>query len=216
MNQAIIGSSPELKKIEDSKKRLIDAGLLHYEASLAGNAERYRRGETSHTIHVWWARRPHIAMRSLTYATVCKGISQKNLDIVNGLSTSHNDDTIIDKARDSILKGYTQIPKVLDMFGGGGTIPYEVLNLGLNSYSIDSNELSIFIQKANLQYLNDVDINDLTDLLERSGQRVLNKLKKLTDSIFPKRMRKDGRETTNYLWTYSYPCDRCKKTLCFK
>ena len=97
------------------------------------------------------------------------------------------------------------------MFGGGGTIPYEALNLGLDSYSIDSNELSVFIQKANLQYLNDIKPNDLIDILDGSGQRILKKLKKLTDPIFPKRCREDGKETTNYLWTYSYPCSECGK-----
>ncbi|CFM01322.1 DNA methylase [Bordetella pertussis] len=50
--------------------RLIDEGLSFYEASLAGKAERYGRGETPHTIHVWWARRPHSAMRALVYAAL--------------------------------------------------------------------------------------------------------------------------------------------------
>src|SRR5437867_2474026 len=50
---------------------LLDQGLLAYEASQAGFSERYRRGETPHTIHVWWARRPHSAMRSLVFASLC-------------------------------------------------------------------------------------------------------------------------------------------------
>ncbi len=211
MNDGIVASCPELKEIEKSKRRLIDLGLLHHEASLAGCSERYRRGETSHTIHVWWARRPHIAMRSLIYATVCKDLSQESLEIMNNLSLLYNDEAIVNKARDSVLKGYTYIPKVLDMFGGGGTIPYESLNLGLDSYSIDSNELSIFIQKSNLEYLNDIYVDDLISLLEGSGQRVLKKLKEWTSPIFPKRNLKDGRQTTNYLWTYSYPCNSCGK-----
>ncbi len=211
MNEITVESSPELKKIKKSEKRLIDFGLLYHGASLAGHSERYQRGETSHTIHVWWARRPHRTMRSLTYATVAKDLSKESLDIMNNLSSSYNNEATIEKARRSILKGYTHTPRVLDMFGGGGTIPYEALNLGLDSYSIDSNELSVFIQKANLQYLNDIQSNDLIDILESSGQRILKKLEKLTDPIFPKRCRKDGKETTNYLWTYSYPCNECGK-----
>ena len=104
MNETVIESCPELKKIKESEKRLIDFGLLYHEASLAGNSERYRRGETSHTIHVWWARRPHIAMRSLTYATVSKDLSKENLEIMNSLSISYNDEAIVEKARNSILK----------------------------------------------------------------------------------------------------------------
>ena len=209
MNNITIEPSPRLEKIKTSETRLIDAGLLYYKASIAGNSERYRRGETSHTIHVWWARRPHTAMRSLIYATVCKNVSKKTLEIMNALSMSYRDKMIIDEARSSIIKGYPYIPKVLDMFGGGGTIPYEALNLGLDSYSIDSNELSVFIQRANLQYLHDVDIDDLVDILEESGKRILKELKDLTAPIFPKRIREDGKETINYLWTYSYPCDKC-------
>ena len=123
MNEIIVESSPELKKIKKSGKRLIDFGLLYHEASLAGYSERYQKGETSHTVHVWWARRPHRTMRSLTYATVAKDLSRKSLKIMNNLSLSHNDEAIIEKARSSILKGYTHTPKVLDMFGGGEPFP---------------------------------------------------------------------------------------------
>ena len=97
------------------------------------------------------------------------------------------------------------------MFGGGGTIPYEALNLGLESYSIDSNELSVFIQKSNLQYLNDVEVDNLTRVLEQSGKNVLDRLRELTASIFPNRLRSDGRETTNYLWTYAFKCEKCNE-----
>ena len=209
MDELLIESCPELLRIEETKKRLVDTGLLHHETSLAGNSERYRRGETSHTIHVWWARRPHVAMRSLIYATVCKNLSNANIDMMNNLSLYYNDEKIIQDARDEILKGYSETPKILDMFGGGGTIPYEALNLGLDSYSIDSNELSVFIQKANLQYLNRIDVDNLVDVLESSGRRVIDRLKELTAPMFPNRVREDGKETINYLWSYSYKCEKC-------
>jgi hypothetical protein len=47
--------------------RLVDRSLLHPEAWQFVHAERYRRGEIPHTIHVWWARRPHSAMRAWDY-----------------------------------------------------------------------------------------------------------------------------------------------------
>src|SRR5262245_24502565 len=53
-----------------ARQTLLDQGLLAFEASQAGFSERYRRGETPQTIHVWWARRPHSAMRSLVYAAL--------------------------------------------------------------------------------------------------------------------------------------------------
>ena len=61
-----ISKSPQIADIPtNASSRFIDSGMLHFEASLAGFNERYRRGETSHTVHVWWARRPHSAMRAL-------------------------------------------------------------------------------------------------------------------------------------------------------
>jgi len=211
MTELIIESCPELCRIVKNSKRLIDTGLLHHEASVAGNLERYRRGETSHTIHVWWARRPHVAMRSLTYATVCKSLSNSNIEMMSELSLSYSDEDLIAKARKKIIKGYKERSKFLDMFGGGGTIPYEALNLGLDSYSIDSNELSVFIQKANLQYLHDVDIENLGEVLKQSGERVLSELKKETDELFPRRNLKGHGQIINYLWTYAYPCTSCGK-----
>ena len=64
-------ASPQIANLpQNVEKRLIDSGMLHYEASVAGYNERYKRGQTSHTVHVWWARRPHSAMRALVFATV--------------------------------------------------------------------------------------------------------------------------------------------------
>src|ERR1039458_2920195 len=77
-----IGCIPAL-----ASPRLIDEGMMHYEASVAGFAERYRRGETSHTVHVWWARRPHSAMRSLVFGCLCKDRSEQALSVMADLST---------------------------------------------------------------------------------------------------------------------------------
>ncbi|MCR5372335.1 MAG: DUF1156 domain-containing protein [Solobacterium sp.] len=52
------------------------SGGSDQEILFAGYNERYHRGETSHTIHVWWARRPHSAMRSLVFSSVCKDKSE--------------------------------------------------------------------------------------------------------------------------------------------
>ncbi len=209
MKAIVIEPCPQIKNVGNQSKRLIDTGLLHHKASIAGFSERYRRGETSHTIHVWWARRPHVAMRLLIYATVCKNTSKKNVEVMNQLSVLNGNEKLLEKARQFVKEGYARTPKILDMFGGGGTISYEALNLGLDSYSIDSNELSVFIQKAHLQYRNDMKEEDFIAILKKSGERVLNHLKKLTAPIFPSRNQKNGKQTTNYLWAYSYPCKHC-------
>src|SRR5437870_3876946 len=120
--------------------RLIDRGTLGLEASVSGQAERYGRGKTSHTIHVWWARRPHGAMRALTFASLMPDTSEEGQRVMQELAfaTSHEDEVIKDAQR--LLKlQFTESPKVLDMFGGGGTIPYEAALLGADVSSVDYN-----------------------------------------------------------------------------
>jgi len=193
--------------------RLIDKGLLQYEASIAGYAERYGRGETSHTIHVWWARRPHTAMRALVFASLCKNSSENAEKLLSdiGLSTSISD-RVINKARTFILDQYEDPPRILDMFGGGGTIPFESLNLGAETYAIDANELSVFIQKCNLVYSQKIPSKkNIQVLLKKSGERVLNQLRKESDPLYP--LRNSYSELNGnvfgYLWTYSKQCEEC-------
>lgn len=194
--------------------KLIDKGLLQYEASVAGYAERYGRGETSHTIHVWWARRPHTAMRALIFASLCKRSDEQADRLLSqiGLNTSLPY-RIINEAQSFLLKQYNTPPKMLDMFGGGGTIPFEALNLGAEAYAIDSNELSVFIQKCNLVYSQSANKKNIQTILKTSGERVLNQLRRATDPLYPLRgaeLELCGRSVFAYLWTYSMECDRCK------
>jgi len=139
--------SPIIRDVDPANERLIDTGMLHFESSVAGYNERYHRGETSHTIHVWWARRPHSAMRSLVFSSVCKDKSDKATSIMANLAMN-NDEASLSEAKECIMDGYVQTPTVLDMFGGGGTIPFEAKRLGLDAYSIDSNQLSVLFKNV--------------------------------------------------------------------
>lgn len=211
-----LSPSPPLHPIpESANRRLIDEGLLHYEASLAGFAERYGRGETSHTIHVWWARRPHTAMRALVFASLCKTLTKQASEIMSriGLSTSISDRSI-EEARALISSQYDEPPVLLDMFGGGGTIPFEALNLGADTHAIDANELSVFIQKCNLVYSQKINSNkNIQQLIEECGTRVLIQLARETTPLYPRREFKameDARPVFGYLWTYSIICEKCK------
>src|SRR5262249_52274636 len=158
-----------------------------YEASVAGFAERYRRGETPHTVHVWWARRPHSAMRSLAFACLCKELSDDALNTMRDLSSVAVSQATLQAARRIIRRNFPEEPKVLDMFGGGGTIPFEAANLGARSYSIDSNELSVFVQKSVLVHAQSIEQNKLLQTLRESGNRVLERLAARTAALYPKR-----------------------------
>lgn len=203
--------SPDIATIPDEcEKRLIDTGMLHYEASVAGYNERYHRGETSHTIHVWWARRPHSAMRSLVFASLAKDTSDKAASVMASLAMNNTQD-VQAKAKQIIHQGYLETPKVLDMFGGGGTIPFEAKNLGADTYSIDANQLSVFIQRCNMVYANQVDLDRAKELVAESGNSVLSRLKADTDWLYPLRQT-SGEKTFGYMWSYKKTCDHCGKS----
>lgn len=206
-------TSPQIAPHPQGREiRLIDNRMLHYEASLAGFAERYGRGETSHTIHVWWARRPHSAMRALVFASLCKDTSDEALDLLKALSSSGNEDAI-EKARRMIASQYNEPPRLLDMFGGGGTIPVEASNLGAATYAIDANQLSVFIQRCNLIDSQQVTGKDIVKIVRSSGQRVLLQLTADTAPLFPLRQEQLIGPSTfgplGYIWTYIKTCDEC-------
>ncbi len=187
--------------------RLIDTGMLHYEASLSGFKERYARGKTSHTIHVWWARRPHSAMRALVFASLCKNLSPEMQSLLTDLTFLKNgNEKGLKKARNELLKQYKGFPKLLDMFGGGGTIAFEAMNLGAQSFALDSNQLAVFIQKNLLSSSQSINPDETIDILEKSGRNILEKLFAYTAPLFPLRKTKN---VIGYLWTYSKKCSKC-------
>lgn len=204
--------TPQLEELPNGvSPRLIDKGMLYYEASIAGATERYVRGETSHTIHVWWARRPHSAMRAVVYASLSKDTSDKAFSLLKSVGeggVAKNCDEIA-VALDSFDSQYDNEPKVLDMFGGGGTIPFEVANIGAKSYSIDANQLSVFIQTCNLVYSQNIDEENISDIIEDAGNRVLRRVESSTEELFPKRHSSES-GIIAYFWTYKYECEECK------
>ena len=199
--------SPIIRDVDPANERLIDTGMLHFESSVAGYNERYHRGETSHTIHVWWARRPHSAMRSLVFSSVCKDKSDKATSIMANLAMN-NDEASLSESKECIMDGYVQTPTVLDMFGGGGTIPFEAKRLGLDAYSIDSNQLSVFIQKCNMVYADAIDIKKAEKLIEKKGTDILTHLKERTEWLYPLR-KKEESAIFGYVWTYRITCPHC-------
>lgn len=200
--------SPIIRSVPEQSERLVDTGMLHFESSVAGYNERYHRGETSHTIHVWWARRPHSAMRSLVFSSVCKDKGDEASKVMAQLAMSCDEESVA-KAHAMLIDGYDETPRVLDMFGGGGTIPFEVKRLGLDSYSIDSNQLSVFIQKCNMLYADSINLKEAVKIVESIGTQVLSNLKKKTEWLYPLRTI-ENEEIFGYVWTYRIECPHCK------
>ncbi len=53
---------------------------------------------------------------------------------------------------DDIVAGRAPRPRVLDMFAGGGAIPFEALRLGCEAYALDLNPVAYIIQLCTLVY----------------------------------------------------------------
>jgi putative DNA methylase len=190
-------------QVEMKSPRLVEEGLLDIESSSGGLAERYRRGETPHTIHVWWARRPHSAMRALVFSAIAASddpASQRLLPQIAASSLLPPE--LLNEVREAIAGMWPESPRVLDMFGGGGTIPFEAATLGAETFSIDSNELSVFLQKTLLH--DSLKIPNIGKLVSESGDAVLKRLVQTSKILFPMRDSIFG-----YLWTYAWPCSKC-------
>jgi putative DNA methylase len=122
-------------------------------------------------------------------------------------------DRAMQEARRLISSQYNPPPKILDMFGGGGTIPYEAIQLGAETYSADSNALSVFIQKCFMVYSQKAEQKNIASLVERSGTNVLRQLTRETSPLYPLRntsaLSESGAAPNAYLWTYSFQCSNC-------
>lgn len=193
--------------------RLIHQGTLGIEASIAGFAERYSRGRTSHTLHVWWARRPHSAMRSLIFETACRDLSKRSSETAAKLAAG--DELGLSEAQAALSDDYHDEagPTILDMFGGGGTIPFEAALLGAHSHSIDYNSLSVFIQRSNLvmsqKALAEHSSRELALIAERAGAALLESVKERTSDLYDRDRGANGSATFAYFWTYRKTCDEC-------
>lgn len=207
-------STPAFCEVSAPDLRLIDAGLMYVDASLAGSKERHARGETSHTLQVWWARRPHSAMRSLVFASLCQSQNASAQTLL--ATTAHSligEEKALSSCEQTLLEQYGDRPKLLDMFGGGGTIPLEGVNLGAEVHASDINELSVFIQQCHLSLVPSGDIGRLKSIIQNAGHRILDRLQQVTMDLYPLRQVSCSENTLpgpiTYLWSYSVVCIKC-------
>src|SRR5260221_2262850 len=198
-----------VSEAEPAYSRLIEHYFPSIVVSDEGVAERYQRGRTPHTIFTWWARRPFTAMRGVVAAALSSATgSQADQKILESYCVSDGRSLPLEGAK-RLCAGENQ--RVLDIFAGGATIPLEAAALGASAYSVDNNELANFIQVALLQ-LSQVS-DDLPQLLQVHGRRVLSRLYQETEPLFPSREAEQGLRTVAYIWSRSAVCPECKGSL---
>lgn len=209
-------------------KRLIEETFPVKQVSEESARERNRRHGHISAFHVWWARKPLASSRSTAYTALTPppestDVWSRKRDFIVNLSKWENalNPHFIEQARQDILNANGGVPpKVLDPFGGGGSIPLEALRLGCETYSNDLNPVAVLIQKCTLEYpqkygrskeietegmLSGTAIkNPLLEDVKKWSDWVLAEVKKELGRFYPQE--ENGSIPVGYIWARTIPC----------
>ncbi|MEM3798287.1 MAG: DUF1156 domain-containing protein [Candidatus Bathyarchaeia archaeon] len=204
-------------------KRLIEVDFPLKEVSEESVREKNIRHGHISTLHIWWARRPLAASRATTYAALIPAPKnqdelKKKLDFIAKLSKWENslNKELIEQARNDIREFFGgKMPKVLDCFAGGGSIPHEALRLGCETYALEYNPVAVLILKTVLEYPQKYD-KELIEDVKKWGQWVYEEAKKEIGRFYPeetistqKALSEEGGEKyipIGYIWARTIKC----------
>ena len=152
---------------EPYKRKLIEVALPLDAINKASVREKSLRQGLPSALHLWWARRPLVAARAVLWASLvddpsanpdrfpCDESQAKERRRLFGILErlvvweNSNDSKTLGDARVEIEASCTgELPKVLDPFCGGGTIPLEARRLGLPAYGGDLNPVAVLVSKG--------------------------------------------------------------------
>jgi len=160
------------------RKKLIEVALPLDEINAACKREKSIRHGHPSTLHLWWARRPLAAARSVIFAQMVDdpssipGLSEEEIvvererlfEIIRKLVIWENttNEEVLEEARAEIRKSWARtcaetgedpnkLPAFHDPFAGGGALPLEAQRLGLESYASDLNPVAVLINKAMIE-----------------------------------------------------------------
>lgn len=149
------------------KRKLIEVSLpLEAINKQAAREKSIRHGHPS-TLHLWWARRPLAAARAVLFAQLVDdpssrpdefptdGDQRRERDRLHGIVERLadwdclRDERLLSEARAEILRSTgSAVPRLQDVFAGGGTIPLAAVSLGIEAEASDLNPVAVLINKA--------------------------------------------------------------------
>lgn len=204
-------------------KRLIEVDFPLKEISEESVREKNIRHGHISTLHIWWARRPLAATRATTFASLIPAPQdheehRKKMEFIIEFAKWENslNHRLIDTARKEIIDFYGgKMPKVLDCFAGGGSIPLEALRLGCETYAIELNPVAVLILKAVLEYPQrfgngktavglSSGSNQLAEDVKKWGKWILKETTKEIAKYYP--AEKDGSFIVGFLWARTVMC----------
>ncbi|MGB4612010.1 MAG: DUF1156 domain-containing protein, partial [Methanothermobacter thermautotrophicus] len=177
-----------------------------------------RHGHIS-TLHIWWSRKPLGSSRATIYASLIPAADDDLEEVkvkrfIEDLSLWENslNQGMIERARRDIGEYHGRPPRVLDPFGGGGSIPLEALRLGCETYSMDLNPVAVLIQKCTLEYPQKYGVDEswadseppLLRDVKRWGEWVLGEAEEELSRFYPPD--EDGSVPAAYIWARTLPC----------
>ena len=100
-------------------------------------------------------------------------------------------------------------PNVLDPTAGGGSIPFEALRLGLNTFGNDLNPVAAIILRATLEFPTKYG-QSLIDAYNEISKKWRNRIEEKIANLFPSNKNPDRIDTT-YLFTRTISCPYCDR-----
>ncbi len=219
------------------KKKLIEVALP---LDIINKAAAYDKmpgiGAHPKNLHYWWAGLPHPLARAILFASVVTdpayddNLSDRSLKYQNnererlfGIIEKlcekkiHENPRVYKEAFEEMLKHCDgKLPKVLDPFCGGGTIPLEAQRMGFESFGSDLNPVAVTISKMKSEiipkYKNTKPINPnrlnmninydratgLAEDVRYYGNKILEKMKSKLNDAYPRG--KNGEKVLTYIW----------------
>ena len=207
-----------------TERRFIEESFPVDEVSFHSAHEKNIRSGNISTFHTWWARRPLSASRTTIYASLIShnSNSEKNklqTQVIKKLGkwdSAFDFDLLLELRSNILNENKNKLPKILDPFAGGGSIPLEALRLGCDVYANDYNPISVMILKCILEfpqiYANRKSIpNTLEELTENKllidinkwSEHILKKTSSQLSKIFPD---KNNEKVIGYTWARKIQC----------
>ncbi len=191
-----------------SRRFLIESTLPLKELSAEARREKAIRHGHISTLHVWWARRPLVVARAAVLGALLTDDAVEEKFIANLCRWEvHDGDPsgryLLDQARSLIRQRFGDTPpRVLDSFGGGGSIPLEALRLGCEAHAVEYNPVAYLILKATLEYPQRYG-TQLVSEVKRWGEWVLEQARQELAAFYPAA---GGETPIAYIWSRTIRC----------
>lgn len=164
---------------------------------ISERAAREKRVGSLSALHIWWGRKPQVAVRAAIYAALAPAPTDQTqraayLRQLDALCAIDVPEGVLIQARRQLAEihrervraqGAGAVPLVVDLFAGGGTIPLEALRLGCATVAGDLNPVAYLIQRCTLDFPQRYP--GIGNQVRNWGRRLVTKTRRAVAHLFP-------------------------------